>query len=496
MTRVGVIVTVGIAILIGIGVVVGAAIPLSGVAPLVLAAAVLLLVAIVWTRRGGLVSPVPMVALAALLYFPLRGLLLVVVGLSNQDGVNPIVTHLLGTDAEAQTAMLVLYVALAFAVGTEAVWRFRPRKRPPDKQDNTEAADDRWPLVVMGIGLVGQAAQIDAQLSFLEGQTLTGGFLVQLVQLAGFGLGLGIVLLPRKNLRRGYLTVVWAMVLAGVVVALASGSKEILFEIVLALLLSNLLPTLRSGSMRASHDLKTLAFVVGVSAIIVLVAFPAITAFRQQIQAGVPVVSAIAGTPGVMVQNSIILGTPRADPSFGGYLKDAGLYATTRTSGFDLLMITVAASRNPAVLTVQSLLFMPIGVFLPSSYWSTGVQDVGFYFAQNYWGSSPSNNTHVAITVFGQAYLAFGTVGSILAAFAVGALAALAGWYALGSTPSRRGLAFILVVAALAFERDVLNIVVPTERRLILLWLVLLFFRISRERAARGSMTTSAAVPN
>jgi hypothetical protein len=493
MTAVGGVATVGIAILIAVGVVISGALPLGGYAPLILAAAILFLVSVVWSRRAGLISPVPMVALTALLYLPLRGLLLVVFHLSNQDGVNVIVTHLIDTDAEAQTSMLVLYIALGLAAGSEVIWRLRPR-RLPDAQEEVSASTGKWPLAVMGVGLVCQAAQIDTHLTFLQGQTDTGGFLAQLVQLGGFGLGLGIVFLPQEKLARGYLALVGAMVLVGVVIGLASGSKEILFEIVLAILLSNLLPAFRMGRKLNRQNLRTLAAVAGIGALLILVAFPAISAFRRQVQDGASFPSAIGGTPGEMVQDSIILGTPRADPSFVGYLKDAGLYATNRTSGFDELLITVAAPPNPQILTTQSLLLMPLGTFVPSSYWSTGVQDVGLYFAQNYWGSLPDDNTYIAMTVFGQAYLAFGTVASILAAFAIGALAGLAGWYALGSTPTRRGLAFIFLVAALTFERDVLNIVVPTERRLILLGLMLLLFRISRERYSRVILPAKAAV--
>ncbi len=195
---------VGIAILIGIAVVISGAVQIGGFAPLVIAAAILVLVSLVWARRGGLVSPVPIVALTVLLYLPLRGLLLTVLGLSTQDGVNAIVTHLMGTSVELQTSMLVLYIALALAAGSEVIWQLRPR-RLPDTQEELSADSRKWPLAVMGIGLVGQAAQIDSHLSFLQGQTITGGLLNQLVQLAGFGLGLGIVFLPQKRLARGYL---------------------------------------------------------------------------------------------------------------------------------------------------------------------------------------------------------------------------------------------------------------------------------------------------
>ncbi len=153
----------------------------------------------------------------------------------------------------------------------------------------------------------------------------------------------------------------WVMILVGVLIGLASGSKEILFEIVLAMLLSNLLPALRMGGRLNRQNLHTLAAIAGVGALLLLVAFPAITAFRHQVQRGASFFSSVAGTPGELVQDSIILGTPRADPSFVGYMKDAGLYATTRTSGFDELLITVAAPQNPDILTTQSLLLMPLG---------------------------------------------------------------------------------------------------------------------------------------
>jgi len=132
---------------------------------------------------------------------------------------------------------------------------------------------------------------------------------------------------------------------------------------------------------------------------------------------------------------------------------------------------------------MQTIVLSPLGLVIPSGYWSSSTPQVANYFGQQYWGSVPGSNVSIAPTIFGEVQLAIGTLAVIPAAAFIAVMAALAARQFRATTQAGRAAGFVLMVTALGFERDVLYLLVTTERRLVLLGIVVGLAALGRRRS-------------
>lgn len=473
----------------------------SGNAPglLVLSALILIGTAVLWTRRDGLASPVPMIALGLLVYFPLRGLVLLTSGLTNDQGINQRVLDALTANAALAASIDVLIVAVLFAATCE-VLRQWPRRRPVP-QARAVVADENpalssWGIALLLIGVVGVALQVPAGLGWLQGagDEASGGLSWYLIYLASFGFGLGIILSGRAN--RPLSPVVWILLALVGALAFYMGSKDTLFQPLIALLFAGV------GVTRAKRSRGRAALIGLTVAALVFLVFPAVTAYRNEIFAGQSLGQAFQGVPRELVTKTVVGSVPRTG-GVPGYVEDSLLYLTNRLSGFDSLVLTTYAPRDPQILTPQTLALSPLGLVMPSGYWSSSVVQPGHYFGQQYWGSVATNNVSIAITIFGEVHLAFGLLAVPIASVLLGLTTWLAARYFRAASRAARAFGFIFMITALGFEHDVLYLLITTERRLALLAAVVGLAAIGHRRLtpapwavatrAEGSRTVAGA---
>jgi hypothetical protein len=433
----------------------------------VLMVSVLVLITLIslWTRRQGYLSPVPIVASALLIYFPFRGLLLLSVPVTSEHGINVRVISALRSQAAVDASLVVLIGVLAIAIAAELVWYVQPRRRA-ESLPNPGALLGLlgiWGLPLMGMGLACLAIQIPQQFSFLQGDPTSSGLVAQLVQLGSFCFGLGLIL--ERWATAHHRRLVGAAVGIALLICLFQASKDSVVLVLVALLVRTAV-TKKPG--RASP--ARIVAAGGVAITLVFVVFPAITTYRRSIQSGATVAQAGLALPNDLLTKSLILGTAR--PADANYFTDSLLYLTNRLHGFDSILLVTELPRNQDVLQGRSLILAPLGTVLQKKVWSPDIADVGLYFGQVYWGSVAGDNTHIAITLFGQADLAQGLAGVVLVGSLVGLCIGLAARTFLSSQPISRCTSYALFVAGLAFERDLLVVVVPLERRLALLLVV------------------------
>lgn len=452
---------------------------LAGDALIILGCSALFLIftAFAWARREGLASPAPIVALGLLVYFPVRGIVLLTSGLTNEQGINQRVLDAIGRGGALVASLDVLMLSLGFAVSCELIWRIGRRRRLTQAAEPVPEEENRalqpWARVLLVIGLVGVLLQVPAGLGWLRGDEASGGLDWYLIYLAGFGFSLGIVLSGKANGRLP--SVVW-LLLAGVgALAFYMGSKDTLFQPLLALLFAG------AGVSRPRNS-KRRAVLIGLTlAGLVFFIFPAVTTYRNEIFSGQSFGQALVGVPGDLVSKTVVGSLPRTG-GVAGYVDDSLLYLTNRLSGFDSLLLASDAPHDSQMLTVQSIVLSPLGLVIPSGYWSSSVAQPGHYFGQQYWGSVPSNNVSIAITIFGQVQLAFGALAIPLAAIVLAIVTALAARYYRAHNRAARALGLILMVTAIGFEHDVLYLLITTERRLALLAAVVGLTAISRRQ--------------
>lgn len=442
---------------------------------LLLSAAFLAGTTIVWARREGLTSPVPIIALGLLVYFPLRGVVLLTSGLTNQQGINQRVLDALGANGALTASIDVLIVAVLFAVTCEVLWQWhrrRPLSAPPTESENPALRS--WANVLLVAGLAGIILQVPAGLGWLRGDEVSGGLDWYLIYLASFGFGLGIILSGRAN---GKLpTIVWVLLVLVGAVAFYMGSKDTLFQPLVALLFAG------AGVTRVRRSAQRGLVVALTVAALVFVIFPAITTYRNEVFNGQTVGQALVGVPSELINKTIVGSVPRTG-GVPGYLEDCLLYLTNRLAGFDSLQLTSTAPHDQSILTPQTLALSPLGLIMPSGYWSSSVSQPGHYFGQQYWGSVPTNNVSIAITIFGEVHLAFGLLAVPIAAVALAIITWLAAINFRAPSRVARAFGFIFMITALAFERDVLYLLITTERRLALLGIVVALAAIGRRRA-------------
>jgi hypothetical protein len=308
----------------------------------------------------------------------------------------------------------------------------------------------------------------------LQGDEISGGLAVQVVSLAAFAFGLGLILRarPDEKLPR----TVWLLLAFVAVVSFYMGSKDTMVQGLLALLFAG-------ATLRHKTGWKPTAVVVGLVTVLVFLFFPAVQSYRREIMEGQSVTQALTGVPGELVGRTAVMGLPRTG-GVPGYLGDSLLYMTNRLSGFDMMVLTRQAASDPQVLTVQTLALSPLSLVIPSNYWSSSADQVGHYFGQRYWGSAPSNNVSIAITIFGEAQLAFGPLAVIPATIVLGILASLAAAQFKTASKAGRAVGYVLMVAAIGFEHDVLYLLITTERRLALLGIVVMLAAVGSRRLA------------
>ena len=443
---------------------------------LLLAGVVLLAVAVVWTRRDGLASPVPIIALGLFVYFPFRGVVLLTSGLTNAQGINQRVLDALTADGALAASVDVLIVAAVFAVSCEALWHWRPRR--PSRESPAEGRPENpglqtWATVLLVVGVIGIILQLPAGLGWLQGDEASGGLDWYLIYLASFGFGLGIILSGRAKGRLP--AAIWVLLAVVGGLAFYMGSKDTLFQPLVALLFAG------AGLSKARHSKARAAFVGLAVAFLVFVFFPAVTTYRNEIFAGQSFGQALIGVPSELVSKTVVESVPRTG-GVPGYVEDSLLYLTNRLSGFDSLVLTANAPRDLQILTPQSLVFSPLGLVMPSGYWSSSVAQPGHYFGQQYWGSAATSNVSIAITIFGEVHLAFGIVAVPIAALLLGILTWLAARNFRANSRPARALGYILMITVLGFEHDVLFLLITTERRLALLAVVVGLAEIGRRR--------------
>ena len=442
---------------------------------LALSGVILIGTAVLWTGREGLTSPVPIIALGLLVYFPFRGVVLLTSGLTNEQGINQRVLDALSANGALVASVDVLIVAVLFAATCEILWRWRRpllASAPAGAQPENPALRT-WAIVLLLAGLVGIILQLPSGLGWLQGDEASGGLDWYLIYLASFGFSLGIILSGRAN---GRLPAgVWILLALVGAVAFYMGSKDTLSQPLVALLFAG------AGVARARRS-KARAALVGLTvAALVFLVFPAVTTYRNEIFAGQSVGQALAGVPGELATKTVVGSVPRTG-GVRGYVEDSLLYLTNRLSGFDSLVLATYVPRDAQMLTPQTILLSPLGLVMPSGYWSSSVPQPGHYFGQQYWGSVPTNNVSIAITIFGEVHLAFGILPVPIAAILLGLVTWLAARYFRATSRVARAFGFIFMVTALGFEHDVLYLIITTERRLVLLAVVVGLAGVGRRR--------------
>jgi len=289
--------------------------PLASNAQLILILSGLILVgtALVWTRREGLVSPVPIVALGLVVYFPVRALVLLSTGLTNQQGINQNVTEALASTGALAASVDVLIVAVVFAITCELIRRFawvsKPRAQPARRSALPPARLSPWAIALLISGVLGVVLQIPAGIGFLQGDEASGGLVVQVIYLASFGFGLGVILSwqPRHTLPGG----VWFLLALVAGLGFYMGSKDTLFQPLLAVLFAG---AAVNAAKRSGSRLVVGALVVGV---LIFLVFPAVTTYRREIILGKSPAQALVGVPGELASNTVVMGVRRTGGALG-----------------------------------------------------------------------------------------------------------------------------------------------------------------------------------
>src|SRR5438105_3927429 len=216
----------------GLGVALAATL-ISSIEPFVLlvgAGAILVVASRIWSRRTEWWAPAPLVALALLVYFPLRALLLLWFGLDNTEGINVRVLSKIGTAAVGPAAADVFLVTTFFVLSAELVMRLRRPsvKRPHEKR---ELLGTYWPIAAMVVGIVCQVAQA---ISTINSEEVTGGVVEQLVQMGSFSFALGILLANSQHRPSWVSKVRLVLIGLSLLLSITRGSKEPFVQVVLA----------------------------------------------------------------------------------------------------------------------------------------------------------------------------------------------------------------------------------------------------------------------
>ena len=422
-------------------------------------------------RRRGIFSPGALVTVALLLYFPVRALALLLGRPRAEQGMNPRVVSQVssgsGTVEAAALTVLVIGVAFLAGYGLLVAWSRPGAVRGGDRPVLDHRRLGELSLGLMTVGLGALMIQGLSSLTYLREGSIQGGALSQLWQTLSLCFGFGIVIAPRlgPGQRR---PIFLALLVAGLVVAAAAGSKDVLVQILVAVALRRSILGARDGSMARR------GWLLGVAAVatVVLVGFPALNSYRRSILEGSSTLEAVAAVPSTLRDRTIVLGLPRRERGVLPYVSDAGLFLSNRLHGFDSLLLGVAAPRDPTLLPARTLLTSPLAVVLPGGFVDPGREDIGRRFAQEYWGLPPSDPTRIAVGAFTQGWIAWSWPAVVGLAAVLGGITCAADKLLARRASGPAVLAYTLLLGALAMERDLVFVVTRTGKHLLLAGLV------------------------
>lgn len=242
------------------------------------------------------------------------------------------------------------------------------------------------------------------------------------------------------------------------------GSKELLLQLVVVLVIVG---PWRSADRRR---ITTVALTsTALLATLVTLVLPLVRFYRWEVEAGkAPAVSWFNAVSSFGSRSFLIQG--RVPPTtWAGHLSDSLLLLSNRLHGFDSVLASAsrAESLDPG-FTLPEVLLAPVGVLLPEEIVWGERHPAARDFATQAWGLPPSTGTHIAPSVFGQALVLGGlpAVGLLSALFGVAV-----GWTERSlrsASPTRAGVAMVVALGLLAFERDILVSLVTIGRQALL----------------------------
>lgn len=400
-------------------------------------------------RNNGLLSLDGLLLLIVGLYFPARGLMLVLMDDSSLRWENArVVAILMNQEAMRSvfglTSVVVGAIVVGYVIGGSSAsagashYSFVP-------QVVAVKTPIRWMFVltlpwVAVTGMSFARIELPAALSALA-DAMTSLHFICVVLLVATG---------------GRWTWVWVLPL--LLMGLPFGSKDLMLQALLAYASGSVLarrgnPWQISARGAATATVLTLVF---------LALLPSVQATRQANYA-------IAGASVVR---------PATDAS--------GLAASVsaRLHGLDSLAVAWkhGGGTEPELLSWTAIAALPMSGVVPSE--MVDYPHVGQYFAVRVWGSPPSTLSSIAPTIFGQAYLAHGLGGLTVVSLVFGLL--------LGWAPSRlrrarsllSAVTLLLVVRSLLmFERDVWSIISSLQQSLIVVVLVVHVVLLAQQRS-------------
>ncbi|MEJ7764779.1 MAG: hypothetical protein WKF86_04740 [Acidimicrobiales bacterium] len=442
---------------------------------LIAASVILLAFNIACVRRRGLFSPGSLVTAALLVYLPLRALPLMLGHPRAEQGVNPAVLSKLGSESTAadRASLVVLVIALSFLAGYAllAWWsRAQDRRAAGDPSAFNHNFLERLAPALMVVGVAALVIQAVSSLTYLRVGSIEGGFLSQVWQTLAFSFGFGIVIAPRARPGERRL-LFWALFTAGVVVATAAGSKDVLVQILVA-------TAVRHSIIGARKDGGGRGLFIGCATVaaVLLIGFPSLNSYRRSVLEGKGSGEALTAIPIELRSKTIVLGKARRDTGVAAYVSDAGLYLSNRLHGFDSLLLGVAAPHDPTLLPVTSVLSSPLAIVLPGRFVDPDQQDIGLLFAHEYWKLPAKDRSHIAIGVFTQGWIAWGWPVVIALGLVLGAMTWAADRCLAVRRPGPAVVGYTLLIGALAMERDLVFVVTSTGKHLLfaaLVWLIL-----------------------
>ena len=415
------------------------------------------------------------------IYLPLRALLIGHGVIDENNGLNVRVGMAL-PDALGTVSRVVFISAVAFWVGTVLLRRVTPRVRTPHLKGARE-----WTRIVPWLYLIslpGVVVQGISSLSIVSSDYEVGSGIVQQFLLLLYFLNcLSIALAIGLAERLG--PAIAVMVGIVLVVAVLSASKDTLITVVLAVAAGLLL----RRRVESDHR-RYLAAIAAGTAVVLLVVFPVVQAYRIGIEVeGLSLQESLTSVPRILSSYDIASGKPSGDSQnvIAASVSQGLLYFSNRFHGADSLALLVEGGPSASLLPLSSLVAAPFSVVLPTSFLDGGGEPVGRLFAVEYWGSSATSTTHVAVGAFGQVFVSLGWLGLIAVAMLWGLITALAGRLLSSDSVTRFACGLALLLTSIGFERDLTSTTATALRRLALVGLLyLVFVRGARKRSAAG----------